>query len=82
VRLEQIEGNGRLTIEYVRRSAASGSGLSYIPEFSSNLVDWQAVGNETVDPLNPRWERVKIVDSLTSGDSGTRFARLRVSLAE
>jgi hypothetical protein len=82
VRLETVGDDERLTIEYVRRSAASGSGLSYIPEFSSNLVDWQAVGTETVDPLNPRWERVKIEDSLTTGDSGTRFARLRVSLAE
>jgi hypothetical protein len=82
VRLEQIVDNERLTIEYVRRSAASGSGLSYIPEFSSNLVDWQAVGSETVEPLNPRWERVKIVDSPTTGETVTRFARLRVTLAE
>lgn len=82
VRLEQIAGNRRLTMEFIRRSAASGSGLTYTPEFSSDLADWQAVGDETVEPLNPRWDRVKIVDALTTAGSGSRFARLRVSLAE
>jgi hypothetical protein len=82
VRLEQVAGDGRLTIEYVRRSAGSGSGLSYHAEFSPDLVNWQAGGDETVEPLNPRWERVKTVDSVAGGGPGARFARLRVSLAE
>jgi hypothetical protein len=81
VRLESIMGNDRLTIEFVRRTSASVSGLTYIPEFSSDLLDWQAVGTETFTTINPRWERVKIVDSLTTQDSSRRFARLRVALA-
>ena len=81
VRLESIMGNDRLTIEFVRRTSASVSGLTYIPEFSTDLLDWQAVGTETFTTINPRWERVKIVDSLTTQDSSRRFARLRVALA-
>ena len=82
VRLETISGNDRLTIEFVRRTGGSGSGLTYMPEFSSNLATWQQVGTETITPINARWERVKIVDSLTTLVAVTRFARLRVSLTE
>lgn len=82
VRLENISGSDRLTIEFVRRTGGSGSGLTCIPEFASDLEDWEQVGSETVTVLNPRWERVKLVDSLTTNDTNRRFARLRVALAE
>ena len=82
VRLENDAGTERLTIEFVRRTSGSGSGLTYTPEFSSNLQDWQSSGSETVTPINPRWERVKMVDSLTIDATAKRFARVRVSLAE
>ena len=82
VRVETISGADRVTIEFVRRTAASGSGLTYEPQFSSNLANWDAVGTESVEAINPRWERVKIVDSLTIGDTPQRFARLNVSLAD
>jgi len=81
VRLENINGANRLTIEFVRRSVVSGANLTYTPEFSSDLIDWQAVGTETPTTINPRWERVKVVDSLTTQDVSLRFARLRVTLA-
>ena len=81
VRLETIASTDRLTIEFVRRTAGSGSGVTYIPEFSTDLETWQAGGSETVSTLNPRWERVKIEDSLTTADTPRRFARLRVTLA-
>ena len=81
VRLETITGNERLTIEFVRRTAASGSGLTYTPEFSNDLQTWEAVGTESVTSINPRWDRVKVVDSLTTQDTPRRFARLRVELA-
>ena len=48
VRLETISGSDRLTIEFVRRTSGSGSGLTYTPQFSSDLADWQAVGTENV----------------------------------
>ena len=80
-RLENIAGSGRLTLEFVRRTSTSGSGLTYTPEFSSDLTAWQSVGTETVTAINPRWERVKIADTLTTQDTPRRFARLRVTLA-
>lgn len=81
VRLETTGGSTRLTIEFVRRTSTSGSGLTYIPEFSSDLMIWQAGGTATVTAINPRWERVKITDSLTTAATPRRFARLRVTLA-
>lgn len=78
VRMETISGTDRLTIEFVRRSAASGSGLTYVPEFSSDLVAWDSGGTTTVTEINPRWERVKMEDPGAAVD-GRRFARLRVT---
>ena len=81
VRVETIFGADHLTIEFVRRTAASGSGLTYEARFSSELANWDAVGTENV-AINPRWERVKIVDSLTTSATTRRFARLDVTLTE
>jgi hypothetical protein len=82
VRLENISGNDRLTIEFVRRSSASGSGLTYTPEFSSNLNVWTSLGTTSVTTINPRWERVKVIDTLTTNDTTHRSARLKVTLNE
>ena len=82
VRQEDVLGNDRLTIEFVRRSAANGSGLTYVPEFSDDLVTWEPAGTESASAINPRWERVKCTDSQTIQDSNRRFARLRVMLAD
>ena len=79
-RLESVNGSERLTIEFVRRTNVSGSGLTYIPEFSSDLQIWQGSGTESVSPINPRWDRVKVADSLTAGGTQRRFVRLRVEL--
>ena len=80
----RLESNGgeRLTIEFVRRTIGSGAALIYIPEFSSDLTDWQAVGTEVVSGMNSRWERVKITDSFTTDGSTKRFVRLRVVRSE
>lgn len=82
IRVETISGSDRLTIEFVRRTTASGSGLTYTPEFSLDLLDWQAVGTETITPIDALWDRVKIVDTLTTNDELKRFARLKVTVAD
>lgn len=82
VRVETILGMDHLTIEFVRRTTASASGLTYTPQFSSDLEDWAALGTESVVVINPRWERVKVVDSLAMPATEKRFARLRVTVAE
>lgn len=71
-----------LTLEFVRRTSGSGAGLTYTPQFSSDLIDWQNLGSETVVSINPRWERVKIVDPMTTNSTNKRFARVRCELAE
>ncbi|KAB2642964.1 MAG: hypothetical protein DVB26_00885 [Verrucomicrobia bacterium] len=80
--VETTDGNARLTLEYVRRTSASAAGLIYTPQFSSNLIDWHSLGTATVTPINPRWERVKVADLLTTSEAPIRFARLSVALAE
>ena len=45
VRLENISGGDRLTIEFVRRTVGSGAGISYTPEFSLDLDAWEVSGN-------------------------------------
>ena len=82
VRVESISGEDRVTIEYVRRTSASGAGIICTPQFSSGLNDWAATGTESVVPINPRWERVKVMDSAVASISSKRFARLRVELAD
>ena len=77
-----ISGADHLTIEFVRRTSGSGAGLTYTPQFSSDLSDFQTLGSETVVSINPRWERVKIVDPVTTTAETKRFARLRLELAE
>ncbi len=79
VMLEDVSGD-RLTIEFVRRTSVSGAGISYIVEFSNDLVTWQALGTESSTSLNPRWDRVKITDTVTTDDEIKRFSRLRVVL--
>jgi hypothetical protein len=82
VRLETDGGFTRVTIEFVRRSAGSGADLTYTPQFSTDLTAWIATGTSTVTTLNPRWERVKVVDSWSTLDGPKRFARLKVEMAD
>lgn len=78
VKVEPDGGDERLTIEFVRRTAASGSELTYVHQFSDDLVTWETVGTETVTAINPRWERVKVVDAETTTSATKRYARIRV----
>jgi hypothetical protein len=69
----------RLTLEYVRRTAASNSGLTYTAEFNNTFnatTNWTVGGSETVTPIDATWERVKVTDQQTT--SPTRSARLRI----
>ncbi len=81
VRLEDIAGVGpRLTVEFVRRTADSGAGLTYTTQFASGLDPaaggWQVGETENVTAINERWERVKVTDP-TAGSA--RFARVLVT---
>ncbi len=81
VRLETVAaGAQRLTVEFVRRTAGSGAGLTYAVQFATNLAaaDWQAGGTQSVTPINARWERVKVTDGVSTGGAA-RFARVQVT---
>ena len=78
------DSDQRLTVEFVRRTAASGSGVTYAVQFTPGLdpatVAWEAGGTESVTPINARWERVLVTDTVSAG-AGTpaRFARVAVT---
>jgi hypothetical protein len=82
VAVEAISGGDHLTIEFVRRTSASGAGLTYTPQFSSGLGDWESVGTEAAVAINPRWERVKVTDPMATTATTRRFARLGVTLSD
>ncbi len=87
IRIEAVsDTESRLTVEFVRRTAASRPGIVYAVQWTSSLapesVDWQAGGTESVTPINARWERVKVTDTVAvSSGAPARFARVAVTLA-
>ena len=84
IRLEQInDSDRRLTVEFVRRTAGSGAGLTYATQFASDLNgDWQTGGTESVTAINERWERVKVTDTVSvDATVPARFARVLISQA-
>jgi alpha-tubulin suppressor-like RCC1 family protein len=69
----------RLRMEYLRRI---GSGLTYLPEFSSGLnpENWAPATNAVkVTPINAQWERCVIDDAEVQPGSAVRFGRLGIS---
>jgi hypothetical protein len=81
IRAENIEGEQRLTAEYVRRRAAGAPGITYSIEFANDVTPqagWAATGIEAVTPIDETWERVKVTDSAPA--TTTRFGRLKVTL--
>ncbi len=92
IRVETLapSNESRLTVEFVRRTAASGAGLTYSVQFADSLAPggggtWQASnGSEAVTSINARWERVKVTDSVAAiggGEGQSRLARVVVMQA-
>lgn len=75
---ETTGGQEYLTIEFIRRTAGSGSGLTCLARFSQDLNVWAAGSPEQVTAINPRWERVKVRDTVPVTLSDRRFARVHV----
>ena len=71
---------GKLQITYIRRKDSSIPGISYIVEFSDDLVAWgiNALAIESVTSIDSAIERVTVKDSMVSSDK--RFVRVRVEV--
>jgi hypothetical protein len=80
VRKETFGDEERLTIEFLRRRNDNGAELTYTPEFSSDLQTWDATGTVEVSAINERWERVKVIDSVTRSQMSRRYGRVRVTM--
>jgi len=78
IRLETINNQQQLTMEFVRRRAAGSPGITYYAEFGSDLANWGQTGTEVVTQIDDTWERVKVTDSLMN--QAKRFGRLRVTM--
>ena len=69
-----------LELEFIRLK--TDSTLTYIPEFSSDLMNWSpAASSPTVVPIDSEWERVTVQDSDPTGKT-QRFGRVRVISSE
>ncbi len=83
IRAVDEPGQRTFSIQYLRRKASTNSGLTYTPQFSSNLEDggaegWiDAIGPEIVEDIDPEWERVTVEDDATGVPK--RFGRVKVS---
>lgn len=78
VAVENVGGVDKVTIEFVRRTTESGSGITCEARFSSDLGTWVAGDTETVNPINERWERVKVADLAPASGNAVRFGRVEV----
>ena len=73
-------GGARLELEYIRRKAGSGSGITYTAEFGSPLGNWLPAGAPpTIVSLDANWERVTVQDTAGIGFA-ERFGRVRVTM--
>lgn len=84
IQVENVNGQDRLTIEFVRRKASTNPQIVYVPEFISDLTsgNWEAGGTTLITPVAGEndWERVKVTDSLNLTPETRRFGRVRVAL--
>ncbi len=84
IRVENVEGVDRLTIEFVRRKPSTNSQIVYTPEFISDLTSgtWEAGGTTTTSPIigEDDLQRVKVIDTLPITADSRRFGRVRVTL--
>lgn len=71
------DGQGRLTMQFVRRKAASNAGISYIVETSPDLLNWSPVDltNANITSIDSTWERVTVTDPTVAPK---RFGRVRL----
>lgn len=80
--LVELTGTGaarKLRLTYLRRKAATNSGLTYLPQFSSGTSGvWETVTGGTATSVNSTFERVVVEDTVTVGTEARRFARVKV----
>jgi hypothetical protein len=75
----------RLRLEYVRMKASFNPGITYVPQFSSNLQGgatggWTAASSpEIKETIDTQWERVTIEDTAGTG-LPNRFGRVMVTV--
>jgi alpha-tubulin suppressor-like RCC1 family protein len=70
------QGHRRLRLEYLRRT---GSGLTYVPQFSSDLKTWTQPSQPVqITWTSGVWERCLIEDYQFTPSPGARFGRVRI----
>ena len=71
--------NDILQVQYIRRKAATVSGLDYAVQFSANLDTWSSNQFAAVTSINADWERVTARPAINS-PSPQLFARIVLTL--
>jgi hypothetical protein len=80
--IARMTGSGptrRLQLEFIRRKAATGSGLTYEAQFGSDLATFTTAPTaDSVTSIDATWERVVISDPVMG--AGQRFGRVKLTL--
>lgn len=70
--------SGQLCVEFVRRKSSGNPNITYVVEFSTDLVTWTAGGTVVqLQSIDNTWERVRYQDDM-AGLLARRFARVRI----
>jgi len=86
VEIEEINQTQRLTIEFIRRKAASNPQIIYTAQVTNDLTaatwtDWNTSGTSTItEVIGTDWERVKLIDDQPVSNNAARFARVKIAL--
>jgi sugar lactone lactonase YvrE len=79
-RILDLAQGRHLQLEFVRRREDSNPGISYVAEFSSDLIHWQPANIITsAQEIDSVWERVVMSDPAGAGES-KRFGRVRLTV--
>lgn len=74
------EGNGKLSLTYLRRKAENSPGVTYQVLFGDKMGAWAVnpSATESVVPVDSNWERVRVTDNFAVAEKQARFVRLKV----
>lgn len=77
----EVDASGGIPVLRVQFLRRRNSGLIYVPERAATLDSFSPMGgNLTVTPMDDTWERVEVVEAVSTTTEKCGFARVRVSV--
>ena len=77
---EDVGNGSKLLFEFIRIKSSNNPGITYIPEFSTDLISWSSTVVEvSVTSIDATFERVRVRQFVLTLGADQVFARLRVT---